>query len=155
MYPIMHGETSAGSTTDAQIREFERTRQIALPAAYRNFLKATDGGVPDRRTFPIAGMKDNPFGGIQCFFGLNSPTEVNTLVWNYDLYAGGFPRGIVPIAGNGGGDYVCLDLRDGQDRVVFWNFRHYWGTGQWRDTDLYHVANTFDEFLASLKPSPY
>ena len=54
------------------------------------------------------------------------------------------------------GDYVCLDLaRASRRRVAFWDKRHFWGTGEWREGDLYHVANSFEEFLASLRPNPY
>jgi hypothetical protein len=72
------------------------------------------------------------------------------LAYAYDLYAGGLPRGIVPIAGDGSGNYVCLDLRKGTDRVAFWDKRHFWGAGEWRESDLYHVASSFEEFLGFL-----
>jgi hypothetical protein len=152
MFPTMHGETSATATTDLIIDEFEKSRNIRLPSLYRTFLKDTNGGIPDRRIYPITGMIDNPYGGIQCFFGFNKEIETDNIDSNYDFYVGGFPHGIVPIAANGGGDYVCLDLRNGNDRVAFWDKRHFWGTGEWRESDLYHVANTFENFLAALKP---
>jgi SMI1 / KNR4 family (SUKH-1) len=150
MFPNMHGDTSATITTDLIIDEFEQSRAVRLPTLYRTFLKKTNGGIPDRRIYPITGMHNNPYGGIQCFFGFRKQIEVDTLSWNYDLYAGSFPHGIVPIAGNGGGDYVCLDLRGGRARVAFWNFRHFWGTGEWRESDLYPISDSFEQFLASL-----
>jgi SMI1 / KNR4 family (SUKH-1) len=150
MFPQMHGETSSQVANNKMINDFEKSRQIKLPDLYRNFLKTTNGGIPDRKKYPIVGMLDNPFGGIQCFFGFGKQIEVDLLEYNYDLYVGGFPHGIVPIAANGSGDYVCLDLRNGDDRVAFWDKRHFWGTGKWRESDLYHVADSFEDFLRSL-----
>jgi hypothetical protein len=46
-------------------------------------------------------------------------------------------------------------MRDGRERVVLWDHRPFWGTGEWRESDLYHVADSFEEFLASLRPNPY
>jgi hypothetical protein len=96
-------------------------------------------------------MTNNPTGCIQCFFGFKKKIDVDNLSSNYDLYVGGLPHGIVPIAGNGGGDYVCLDLRNNQERVAFWDKRHFWGTGEWRESDLYDIASSFEDFLSSLK----
>ena len=150
MFPNMHGDTSATTTTDRIIDDFQNSRNLKLPKLYREFLRSTNGGIPDRNTYPISGMSNNPEGGIQCFFGFQKQIEVDALPWNYDLYAGSFPHGVVPIAGNGGGDYVCLNLRGGRERVAFWNFRHFWGTGEWRESDLYPIADSFEQFLASL-----
>jgi hypothetical protein len=140
----------------AEISRFENDRAITLPASYKHLLLLTNGGIPlQNLVYPIIGMDLNPFGGLQVFFGLKTAEEHNLLERIYNLYFGRFPLGIVPIADNGGGDYICLDLRNGTDRVVFWDKRHFWGTGEWRESDLYHVADSFDAFLASLKPSPY
>jgi hypothetical protein len=153
MFPTMQGDTTATTVTNRMIEEFEAPRNLKLPKLYCQFLKSTNGGIPDKDTYPISGMPNNPEGGIQCFFGFLKELEVDTINWNYDLYAGGFPHGIVPIAGNGGGDYVCLDLRNGGERVAFWNKRHFWGTGEWREKDLYPIADSFEQFLASLTKS--
>jgi hypothetical protein len=142
-------------TTLAAIEDFERSRGLALPSHYKHFLLAINGGVPKAPAFPIQGMPNRPFEMVQAFSGIGVREPTDELAYAYDLYVGGFPDGIVPIAGNGGGDYVCLDLRDGRERVAFWDKRHFWGTGEWRESDLYQVANSFEEFLASLRPNPY
>ena len=142
-------------TSLAAIEDFERQRGLSLPAPYKEFLLATNGGVPRDPTFPIRGMALNPTGSVQVFLGIGVRWPTTELAYAYDSYAGGFPPGIVPIAGDGSGNYVCLDLRNGRDRVAFWDKRHFWGTGEWRESDLYHVASSFEEFLASLRPNPY
>lgn len=139
-------------TTVVAIERFEREAGLALPPAYKDLLLETNGGVPDKPLFPIEGMALNPYGVVQAFFGIDAKWETSDLARVHALYAGGVPAGILPIAGNGTGDYLCLDLRDGKERVVLWDKRHYWGTGEWCEDDLFHVAGTFEEFLASFRP---
>jgi cell wall assembly regulator SMI1 len=153
MFPKM--TEGSPPTTRQAIEDFESDRRITLPALYREFLLATNGGVPEKPAFPIEGMARNPIGIIQVFFGIGARWPTTELSYAYDLYTGGFPDGIVPIADNGEGSYVCLDLRKGRERVAFWDKRHFWATGEWRESDLYQVANSFAEFLASLRPNPY
>lgn len=143
----MYGDTSSKVVNDETLDEFEKERQIIFPTFYRKFIKLTNGGTPDQKKYPIENMLDNPFGSIQCFFGFSKILEVDLLQYNYDLYVGAFPHGIVPIAATGGGDYVCFDLRDGSNRVVFWDKRHFWGTGEWRESDLYLIADSFAKFV--------
>jgi hypothetical protein len=145
---------SNASTTSDAIEEFERSRGIKLPKAYKSFLLATNGGVPDRAYYPIKGMELNSYGGVQVFFGLGVLGAMESLEEIYELYVNGFPLGIVPIADNGGGDYISLDLRSGGDLVVFWDKRHFWSTGKWREQDLYRIADSFELFLSLLRPTP-
>jgi len=137
-------------TSGQAIAELENALSIALPEAYRSFLMNANGGRPLRPVFPIAGMHSNPTGHVNFFFGIGASPESYDLQKTNEFYA--LPKGIVLIAENGMGDYVCLDLRNGKEHVVFWDHRHFWGTGEWREKDLYHIARSFGEFLASLRP---
>jgi cell wall assembly regulator SMI1 len=145
-------------TTEAAIAKFEKDRELTLPPSYKAFLLATNGGVPDDTAFPVEGMQNTNIWGLQSFAGIGVAEPTSELAYGYDMYEGGIPSGIVPIAGDGMGNYVCLDLRKGTDRVAFWDKRHFWGSGEWRESDqsdLHHIANSFEEFLASLRPNPY
>jgi cell wall assembly regulator SMI1 len=142
-------------TTRAAIEKFEADRGIALPSRYKEFLLATNGGTPELSAFPLQGHPRAQVWGAEVFCGIGVPEPTEELAYGYDLYAGGIPQGIVPIAEDGMANYVCLDLRKGTDRVAFWDHRHFWGTGEWRESDLYHVADSFEEFIASLRPNPY
>jgi hypothetical protein len=142
-------------TTILAIEKFEDKHGLTLPERYKQFLLTSNGGVPETPAFPIEGFASNPLGAIQVFFGIDARLPTSDLVQVCDMYRGGFPEGIVPIACTDGDDFVCLDLRSGSDRVAFWDKRHFWGTGEWRERDLYHVADSFEEFLATLRPNPY
>jgi hypothetical protein len=95
-------------------------------------------------------MELNPHASVQVFFGIDAASS--DLAENYDFHAGRIPAEIVTIASNGGGNYICLDLRGGGEKIVFWDHRPFWRTGEWRESDLYHVADSFEEFLGSLRP---
>lgn len=153
MYPRM--KDSNPPTTLTAITSFERARSIVLPPGYKAFLLATNGGVPEHSIFPVLGREQDPIDNVQSFLGVGVP-EVPTdeLAYAYDLYVGGFPAGIIPIANQDSGNYVCLDLRQSKQQVVLWDKRHFWSTGEWRDQDLYKIANSFEEFLSILRPSP-
>jgi hypothetical protein len=142
-------------TTPQAITEFERSRGLILPSRYKEFLLTANGGRPEASAFPIERMALNPLGAVHFFFGLNATLSVYDLARTFDWFRDRIPSGIVLIASTDGADYVCLDLRNGQERVAFWDQRHYWGTGEWRESDLHHVANSFADFLASLRPNPY
>jgi hypothetical protein len=141
-------------TTADAIAEFERASGLVLPALYKQFLLATNGGSPDLRVFPIEGMPLNPSESVHFFFGLDARSSGYDLAKMFDRFKDGIPQGIVPIACTDGTGYICLDLRNGRERVTFWDNRHFWGTGEWRESDLYDVAGSFLEFLGWLRPDP-
>ena len=153
MYPRM--ERSNPPVTLDAIRNFEQSRNLTLSAEYVDFLLATNGGSPASTAFPIRGLGPSGIGIIQSFSGIGVLHPTEELSYSFDLYAGAIPKDVLLIAGNGGGDYICLDYRTGSTRVAFWDKGHFWGTGEWRESDLYHVANSFGEFLESLRPSPH
>jgi hypothetical protein len=142
------------ATSLTAIEKVERVLRVTFPEAYRNFLLKVNGGRPDRQVFPITGMHLNPSGNINFFFGIDANISVYDLAATNQFYESRIPKGVVLIAENGMGDYVCLDLRDGRSQVSFWDNKHFWGTGQWREGDLYLVATSFESFLDDLHPFP-
>ncbi len=154
MFPVMDERRPA--TTHATIEEFERSHDLKLPPLYKKFLLSTNGGRPETPLFPIRNMPLNPDGVIQLFYGIDPNDENYDLVREYDFFhKRGIPKGIIFIATTGTAEKICLDLREETDRVSLWDFRHHWGTGEWREQDLYHVADSFEEFLKALKPNLY
>jgi SMI1 / KNR4 family (SUKH-1) len=148
-------EVSNAPIQETDIAKFAQAHKLELPAPYVQFLLETNGGRPVPDTFPITGMDANPFGTVQAFFGLNDRNP------EYDLEAvlvdveSLIPHGILPIAADGGGDSICLDLRTPSAQVVFWDRRFFWGTGIWREEDLYFVADSFAAFLHGFSECPY
>ena len=110
----------------------------------------TNGGRPQPAGFPIQGLADNPVGVVQAFFGLNAKIKAEDLRSIVEELQGLIPHGIVPIACTDGDDFVCMDLRDTPNVVVFWDRRSFWGANNWNENDLYPIARDFESFLETL-----
>ena len=141
-------------TSASAISEFERSVSVRLPQLYRDFLLATNGGLPVEPNFSIVGMPLNPEGAVHAFLGIGARFASEDLVTTFRYVHGSAPRDIVPIGCTAGDDFICLDLRGGRNKVVFWDQSHYWGTGEWREQDVYAVTGSFEDFLSSLRPNP-
>ena len=149
MFPVCTEGNNA--TSEVSIEGFEAKLGYSLPMTYRNFLLNCNGGRPDRGIFPILGMDKNPYGRVHFFYGVDASSLNYDIEEIYKWFKGGLPEGVIAIGCTEGSDYICLDQRNGSDRVAYWDNRPFWGTGIWREADLYQIADTFSEFLATLK----
>src|SRR6187431_3487039 len=71
---------SFGTTTDVELDAFEKHHQIKLPVAYRHFLKAHNGGIPESESdIPIPGWGESI---VNIFNGLNLEGDLRK---NYGL----------------------------------------------------------------------
>jgi hypothetical protein len=71
-------------TTPAAIEAFERDRGLVLPNPYKDFLLATNGGVPENPAFPVEGMPQTQIWIIQVFYGIGVGAPTNELAYGYD-----------------------------------------------------------------------
>lgn len=134
------------SLTEEDIGAFERTQGLALPASYREFLLATNGGRPERDLFAINGLEGNPLGRIHMFFGLNDPIESCNLDWNLDVFGDRIPKELLPIATTEGVDKICLSLgREKTGAIFYWD-----GHARVGERSLYFLADDFSSFVSSL-----
>lgn len=141
----------ANAVTADVITDFEDHIKQRLPTAYFDFLLKFNGGRPDQDMFPIAGFEDQTSSELMALYGLNTKVPAYDLLNTYKWFEGRIPSRFLAIGSDGGGNYVCFELNAGY-RVVFWDHRHFWGTGEWRESDVYFIAPNFDAFLASLEP---
>ena len=121
-----------------------------LPEAYVKFLLKHNGGRPDPM-FII--LLDGEVIGINCIFGIDADEPSLDLEKTALFFAGFLPKGVISIADAGGGNYICLDLRDGGERVMYWDANASWGTwgsGHWDEQDLWLVAPNFNAFVEML-----
>jgi hypothetical protein len=133
-----------------RIHAFQKAWGINLPPCYQEFLLKHNGGRPVQNIFPITGFTD-PIGGIQVFFGLGTPVKTSDLNWQIKNRVVPFPEGLLEIACTDGDDLVCINTKEADAPVYFFDHRPSWGNGVWRDTDLYIVSVSFSCFLNSLK----
>lgn len=131
---------------EEDVRSFEWSHGLALPASYKEFLLATNGGRPERDLFTITGFEGNSFGRIHIFFGLNDPVVSCNLDWNIDVFRERIPVGLLPIATTEGVDKICLRVAGGRTGAIF-----YWdGHARAGERNLYFLADDFASFVSSL-----
>ncbi|QRN96296.1 SMI1/KNR4 family protein [Archangium violaceum] len=131
---------------EQDVRSFEKKHGLVLPAAYREFLLATNGGRPERDLLTIKGLEGNSLGRIHVFFGLRDPVESCNLDWNLDVFGDRIPSELVPIATTEGVDKICLSVVGERAGAIF-----YWdGHARAGERSLYFLAGDFASFLSSL-----
>jgi len=141
--------------SELSIRRLEESLGLTLPNTFRAFLRSANGGRPKHDCYPIEGLALNPLGDLAYLFGIGLSPDILNIENHHTFFRGRIPAHVVIIGRNSGSDYVCLDLRNGGEKVVFWDHARFWSTGEWRESDLHFIANSFEDFLKSLRPNPY
>lgn len=115
---------------------------VVFPPAYRNCLIRCGGGRPIMNSFSLI---DPDIGEMESCVGvLLAMTADNTegLVQTNEALEGRIPPGVVAIADDGGGAFICLDYRSGSPPVVaYWSYD---------SIDVVLLSSSFEEFLRSL-----
>jgi SMI1/KNR4 family protein SUKH-1 len=142
---------SAGDLEAAETRLADLGHRI--PPSYRAFLAEHDGGEPVRGHFRFEQDDRDEEDMVQEFLGV-APVESPRL--NLQRAAGilgDMPSGVLPIALDPLGNFVCLDTRDGRDGpVLFWD--HEAGFDPPDESNLYELAPDLRTFLDSLTEQP-
>ncbi len=149
--------------TEQQLALVEQAIGAKLPAAYVAFLRYSNGGHPQLNTFyvdvPSRGYHQQ--WGINNFFSIASddPATADTeeVIWRYQHRHERLPRRLLPIADNGLGDELLLDLtKEGDGRVVLLaHQRPAWARRALPAAEvLLPVAKSFEELIDSLAIDP-
>lgn len=70
------------------------------------------------------------------------------IVDNIEVYEEVFERKLLPIAEAGGGDFICLGIKDKyKDKIYYWTHE---GEGRLEE-NIYLIANTFEDFISSFE----
>lgn len=137
--------------TGGQIALVERLLKAPLPEDYVAFLRFSNGGHPQLDTFYITRDGAREPWTIDHFFHVaaDSPATEDTrdVLWQYRTLEPDLPQRFLPIADNGFGDLLLLDLTDGgQGRVVLWVHDEDW--------PLFEVAESFAGLIDGLTTYP-
>ena len=131
--------------TPGQIAFIEQLIGRKLPQTYVDFLMSSNGGHPEVCDFSDRTEGSYEEWAVDHFFHISSELDsTESVVWNYRHRWPGAAREIFPIAADGGGNLVCLDLTEpGKDRVIVWVHDD-------PDLPIVEVADSFEEFIDSL-----
>ena len=134
----------------AELQALEQQLGATLPADYREFLLAHNGGCPDPYCFPLPGHEADDCGILNQFLGIEPETDRDLLtVWQ--RYQQRVPANLIPIAWDPGGNLICLAM-DAADRgkVYFWDHEAECNPGEMPGYDnLLLISDSFATFLNS------
>jgi cell wall assembly regulator SMI1 len=143
---------SEAPVTPERIAEVERLIGVELPTQYKSFLLKHNGGAPVPDRFPYRREGKKPQAGMVAWFLAIYDGKHENLVRNIKAFQGRIPVDTLPIARDPGGNLILLGLRPPlQGKVFFWTKELESDDGTPTEPELlYHVADSFEEFLTSL-----
>ncbi|MGL5833923.1 MAG: SMI1/KNR4 family protein [Waterburya sp.] len=142
--------------TQENIEQLEKQLGFELPSNYKDFLSfyglsAFEEYVyfPFQESYP----KDDK-GLFSVFFGIYSDDSYD-LIDNYYSYQGRMSSNLLPIANDPGGNIICMSINtDDKENIYFWDHEDEIVVEKGAKIDnsnLYLIANSFDEFINSLE----
>ncbi len=145
---------SFAPVNEADIADAERRMGRAIPAPYRAFLLAHNGGFPDPDGFvvPAHGGAPGEQGQVKHFFGVNTGKRVTDIASRFEMYRGRVSDALLPIAAGMGGNLVCL-ATSGPDKGAVYLWDHEaspQGDGTAPYGHAVRLAPTLDAFLTGL-----
>jgi hypothetical protein len=150
-----------------EISEFERSIAVFIPKEYKKFLETTNGGSPGglrpkdcfkyHAHYPGNQPTASPGGDgteLAWIFGIRNDAYYFNLLENIRLYRERIPVNMIPIGIDAGGNIVLLCVRgDDYGKVFYWDHEAEADPSQGEVpnySNVYYVANNFDEFVDSL-----
>lgn len=136
--------------TTAYLDDFEHQSGVKLPPEYRDFLLLHNGGAPEPDAFPISDNPSDSHALVAWFLGQDVEDDVDLLTF-YQETRGRMPDHLIPIATDPGGNLICLSVTgETIGTVYFWEHEEEAEEGEPpTEENLYFVASSFSEFLAS------
>jgi hypothetical protein len=155
--------TPGDLATPEQVAAFEAEVGAALPDDYRGFLGAVNGGfLPGWfRYRGAAGGEEPQTEYVDSLFGLRRDEPTLSLRFNRGCCLDpdeSFPRDLLPVAGDPGGNMFCIRLEgEHRGRVYFWTHDMPPGPEDWDGrvetaANVVPVADSFADFLAGIAP---
>jgi len=143
------------ATPEALAEAEQRLAELGhrIPPSYRAFLAEQDGGRPVKDTFTFEQHDREQSSRVAGLLGVE-PAPYGDLVRTAGL-VGDIPPGVLPIAADEFGNYVCLDAREDRDGpVLFWDHEEGFDDGEVDDSNLYEIAPGLQAFLDGLTEKP-
>jgi SMI1-KNR4 cell-wall len=142
-----------GTVSLDKIKQFEKQVGVEFPEDYVKFLANFNGGEPKLDTFEYK-LKDGRVwtGGVRYFFGFNLD-QLQNIDFFASMRGDRIPENMIPIGLDNGGNFILLTLsKQDRGKVYFWDHDEESEDNEPPTNDnIYFVANSFTEFLESLK----
>ncbi len=141
---------SEGKNIDNEeaFKAFERDYGLFLPLLYKDLVRNRDGGFLEKDRFFYKKGEFKTRNIICDFLCWNQDTMEDDYIFNrlQDPPAF-FPKGLIPFAPDGSGNYICFDYRNCYQNpsIVFWHHEIEDHEG------ILYLAPSFEEFINNLK----
>ena len=143
--------------TILEIENAEKEIGISFPKIYKDFLLKVNGGHPDKDTFPMLESYNEKFdyvGSSIAWFNAICNDEYSNLVKDCFGIGYEYPKDLMPIASDPGGNIICLGISgEVYGKVYFWDIRGQaaaFGVKEPWYRNVYLIANSFEDFINSL-----
>jgi len=138
-----------GTTTTGEISRIESMFNMKLPEDYKTFLLTHNGGKPEVRyaEFYVKFLNKNIPLDILYGIGLS---DLDITEWS-NFFPGDIPPKTIVIGGDPGGAMLLLTCAGGEDDGIFYYDHAYFHEESSDECNTYFIANTFTEFIDSLK----
>lgn len=101
--------------TIEDIEKVEKDRGIKIPNNYKKILLDSDGGFPEKRSYYFKdGEGTNVIGRDRLTFDYVRIDGFNDLAEISYTDPSEFPKDMIPIATDGGGNYICISSSNGK-----------------------------------------
>lgn len=131
---------------EQKINAFENEFGCKLPESYKAFLLKWNGGYANFGAFKYIDRNEEIIGGAHRFLGITSIEHRYSIQRHLiEFREDGFPLNLIPIAEDGGGNFLFLSADEPDKGKIF-----YWMHEIDPKEGIFFVANNFDEFLAML-----
>jgi hypothetical protein len=140
-----------------QIEDVEKIVGLTFPKEYKDHLLEYNGGqcVPNIFSFNEKGNKSE--SSIDWFLAIydGAYDNLKKYIEDYKIEAKRLPSHILPIAHDPGGNLICISCNnDDGGSIYFWDHENevdYSVSANENYSNLYLIANGFNQFISSLK----
>jgi hypothetical protein len=139
--------------TDVEIESVESVIEGKLPADYKAFLKANNGGRPEPSVFSFKEHEKMSLTSVHYFFALHSG-KIGNLMTRFATLRQRVPLGFLPIATDPLGNLILIGCSSSRlGKIYFWD--HEKESEELPSLkNIWLVASSFTEFIESLENRP-
>ena len=137
-----------GQLLSVEVDNFQKQVGFDLPFDYQFFLLSNNGGRVNNQIFHIDEIETDIL--MHVFYGLGLENKVLNLDFWYNKYSDEIPEHSLLIGNDQGAGFI-LYIIDGEDSGVYYYDHTYSFKQSSNEQNVYYLADTFQEFVDSLK----